>query len=125
MDVWCRLEFAPRGGKSDSKGDSATQLAGVWRLQLPARPAKRPPTAIAGRVDEQAGRSRGVAYLYFPAAAMVSFQPQPCGTEWACVRGYWAVEVPEQRLAVIRRGLEDAVQCTCRARLQVACVAWW
>lgn len=126
MNVQRGLEFAPRGGNSDSKGVSATQLAGVWRLQLTARPAKQPPTAIAGRVDEQAGRSRGVAYLYFPAAAaMVSFQPQPCGTDRACVRGYWAVKEPEQRLAVIERGLEDAVQCTCRARLQVACVAWW
>ena len=64
MDVRSGLEEAPRGGKSDSKGDSATQLPGVSRWQLTARRAKRPLTAIAGRLDEQAGRSRGVAYLY-------------------------------------------------------------
>ena len=65
----------------------------------------------------------GLPTCIFPAAAMVSFQPQPCGTDRACVRGYSAVKVPEQRLAVIERGLEVAVRCTCRARLQVACVA--
>ena len=123
MNVRGGLEVAPRGGKSDSKGDSAGSRFEVTGHST--TPAKRPPRTIAGRLDEAAGRPRGVAYLYFPAAAKVSFQPQPCGTEWACLRGYWAVKVPEQRLAVMERGLKDAVQCTCRARLQVACVAWW
>lgn len=65
----------------------------------------------------------GLPTCIFPGAAMVSFSLS--GTDQACVRGYWAVKVPEQRLAVMERGLKDAVQCTCRARLQVACVAWW
>jgi hypothetical protein len=60
----------------------------------------------------------------FPCRAVVS-RTQPCELvePW---RGTGPEEVPElKRLAVMERGLEDAVQCTCRARLQVGCVAWW